>query len=79
MGGNKMTTDTNEVSNTPRTDACPHCGVNESRIRSCLRTLQKLVNSLTIRSSRAEADLIRTQIEMQSEIDKAVAEAERLK
>ena len=24
-----MTTDTNEVSNTPRTDACPHCGARK--------------------------------------------------
>ena len=50
---NKSTTDT------PRTDACPHCGAEESRIKFSLRTLQTLVMSLTDRAEKAEAKVER--------------------
>ena len=51
---NKSTT-----TDTPRTDACPHCGAEESRIKFSLRTLQTLVMSLTDRAEKAEAKVER--------------------
>ena len=49
----------NMTTDTPRTDACPHCGAEESRIKFSLRTLQTLVMSLTDRAEKAEAEVER--------------------
>lgn len=62
------------TADTPRTDACPHCGAEKSRIQFSLSTLQTMVLSLTDRAEKAEAEVeiltarLKRSIEIQDEM-----------